>query len=74
MDVHSGTGTQILELPKDFEETVVGPTDRDDYSDVDMAGPTDIDDDDNDDHGNGPSPSHGLPIIASDIPYDPPTT
>ena len=60
MDVHSGTGTQILDLSDDSEETV--------------AGPTDIDDDDNDDHGDGPSPSHGLPIIASGIPCDPPVT
>ena len=45
MDVHSGTGTEILVLPEDSEDTVAGPTDRDDDSDVDMAGPTDIDDD-----------------------------
>ena len=75
MDVHSGTGTQILDLPDDSEETVAGPTERDDDSDADMAGPTDIDDDDNDDHGDGPSPSHGLPFVAiSDIPCDPPVT
>ena len=74
MDVHSSTGTHILDLPEDSEETVAGPTDRDDDSDADMAGPTDLDDDDNDDHGDGPSPSHGLPIIVSDIPCDPPVT
>ena len=51
MDVNSGTGTQILDLPADSEETVAGPIDRDDDSDADMAGPTDNDDDDNDDHG-----------------------
>ena len=86
MDVHSGTGTEILVLPEDSEDTVAGPTDRDDDSNVDMAGPTDIDDDDNDDDGDDQHPGQAQIIVesgvasaskagvATDIPCDPPMT
>ena len=79
MDVHSGTGTYVLDIPDDASnDSISGPTDKEDESDAEMAAQTNNDDDDNDDnndHGDGPSPSHELPIIAiSDIPCDPPVT
>jgi hypothetical protein len=76
-----------LNLPEDYEDTVAGPTDRDDDSDVDMAGPTDIDDDDdNNDDGHDQHPGQAQIIVesgvanvsdadvATTIPCDPPVT
>ena len=74
MDIHSGTGTEILEIHDDSEETVASPTDRDDDSNAEMSGSTDIDndDDDFDDHDDGPSPRLEHPTVGvSDIPCDP---
>ena len=86
MDVHSGTGTEVLDLPEDSKDTVAGQTDRDDDSDVDMADPTDIDDDDNNDDSHDQHPGQpqiivesGVAIVsetdvATIIPCDPPVT
>ena len=57
-----------MDLPEDSEDTVAGPTDRDDDSDVDMAGPIDIDDDDdNDDDGHDQHPSQAQIIVESGV-------
>ena len=73
MDVHSGTDTEFLEIHDDSQETVAGLTDKDDDSDTEMVGPTNIDDDDG--HDDDPSPSREHPIVGvSDIPCDPPMT
>ena len=66
-----------MEINEYSEDTVAGPTDKDEDSDAEMACATEIDDDydDNDDHADVPSPSNEQQIVvAFDIPYEPSVT